>query len=66
MVGAELETAEKVFDVCISQKATENVNNCLLQYQLTVNKNNLTILSHTCTTAFVFLHMACERQLERK
>lgn len=41
------------FDLCISQKATENVNNCLLQYQLTFNKNSLTILSHTCTIAFV-------------
>lgn len=32
------ETAAEVFDLCISQKATENVNNCLLQYWLTANK----------------------------
>lgn len=61
VVWAELETAEKVFDLCISQKVTENVNNCLLQYQLTVNNNNLIILSHACTTAFTLLHMAHDR-----
>lgn len=32
------ETAEEVFDLCISQKATEPVNNCLQQYPWAVNK----------------------------
>ena len=38
VVLVEEETAAEVFDLCISQKATENVNNCLLQYRLTANK----------------------------
>lgn len=55
VVWDEEEAAEKVFDLHISQKATENVNNCLLQYQLTVNKeqfNHFITHVHNC---FCFL-----------
>lgn len=44
------ETAKEVFDLCISQKATENVNNCLFQSQLTVIKKQLnTFITHMHT-----------------
>lgn len=48
VVYAEEETAEEVFDLGISKKkATEKVNNCHLQYQLTVNKKQFQQFHYT-------------------